>query len=103
MFATYRTEEWRTRAVVVIIYDYTWYHVVVPCYLLAPISRENGGTSQDIVDEDSCPENHRDIPGDVIYNVLRFLWSLLPPLASLRRVFIHIRGFKRGLDDRLRG
>ena len=103
MFITCGAEEWRTWVVLVIIYPYAWYRAVVPSYPLFPVSREDGGTSQDIIDEDSRLEDGRDIPGDVVDNVLRFSWDLFPPLTRLRWFFMNLGGLECRLDDRLRG
>lgn len=45
MFATRRAKERRTSAVLVVIYDYAWHRVVVPSYLLSPVSAENHSTT----------------------------------------------------------
>lgn len=57
---------------------------------------------EDIIDKDACSEDGRNVPSNVIDDVLRFPGSLLLPLTLLRWFFINAGRLKCGLDYGLR-
>lgn len=83
------------------VHGSAWRRVVATSYLLSPIPGENGSTLEDIIDKDACPEDGRNVPSDVVDDVLLFPRSLLLPLTLLRWFLINPGRLKRGLDYRL--